>query len=145
MRPTSSAYWGHLRLILTFKPTLCPCGQADSLRCQPHKNNHAHALLQYPPVMLRLQQTDNRQIIERAPERPGREERAACFAVLLILSFSVAMMLSRPSIQKREKSATPLPFSGTTQAKDFLVPTSQTLHQPSSFLAGPSIALVKAG
>ena len=98
-----------------------------------------------PPPVLRLQQTDNRQITERAPERPGREERAACFAVLLILSFSVVMMLSRPSIQKREKSATPLPFSGTTQAKDFFVPTSQMFHQPSSILAGPSMALVKAG
>lgn len=86
------------------------------------------------PVMPRLQQTDNRQ-----------EERAACLAVLLILSFSVGMMLSRPSIQKREESATPLHFFGTTPAKDFFVPTSQSYHQPSSFLARPAIALDKAG
>jgi hypothetical protein len=86
------------------------------------------------PVMPRLQQTDNRQ-----------EERAACFAVLLILSFSVGMMLSRPSIQRREESATPLHFFGTTPAKDFFVPTSQSYHQPPSFLARPAIALDKAG
>jgi hypothetical protein len=84
--------------------------------------------------MPRLQQTDNRQ-----------EERAACFAVLLILSFSVGMMLSRPSIQRREESATPLHFFGTTPAKDFFVPTSQSYHQPPSFLARPAIALDKAG
>lgn len=86
------------------------------------------------PAMMRLQQN---------PERPGREERAACFAVLLFLSFSAAMILSRPRVQEREESATPLPFSGTTPAKDFFVRTGQSFHQPPSFLAGPSIALRK--
>jgi hypothetical protein len=75
---------------------------------------------------------------------PSQDERAACFAVLLVLLFSVAAVLGRPRVQAREDSATPLSSADTTPASGLFVAAAWPVHRP-SFLVGPSVPLRKRG
>ncbi len=66
---------------------------------------------------------------------PHRGERAACFAVLLVLLFSVAAVLRRPTVQE---SADTTPVNGR------FVAATWPVHRP-PFLVGPSVPLRKHG
>src|SRR5437867_9171787 len=67
--------------------------------------------------------------------------RAACFAVVLVLFLSVAMVLEGPTIQKKGFAAL-LPSSDTTPAHNLLVAPGSPADRPLSSL-GPSIPFSK--
>ncbi len=93
------------------------------------------------PVMLRSRLAEK---LSSAPLNglTSRGQSVACFAVLLFLFLSAAMVLVSPNIHKKENSATPPPFSDPTPAKDFSVPAARFDYHL-SFLGGPSVPLKK--
>jgi len=75
---------------------------------------------------------------------PHQDERAICFAVLLVLLFSVAVVLDGPTVQEKEDSSEILPFFDTAPANEDedLMAAASPLGRP-SFPVGQSIPFRK--